>query len=164
MAALEGFDLEFVATHGAPSAELLAFYRAKVAAHEGERRDLLARLADAEAAGAELQRLRWEARERDEEVRELQRALSDARLALLDEREQALKLAAENDGLKAQEVEDRRRIAHLLALTEPLTHEVCAAMERAQARFRGALVRACARKAQSAMRDAQCAGSIKPRR
>ena len=128
----EGFDLEFVASHGAPSAELLAFYRAKVAAHEAERRDVAARVDAAEAQLGELHRLRWEAREREEEVRELQRALSDARLALLDEREQALRLAAENDGLKAQEVEDRRRIAHLLALTEPLTHEV-----RRDPRFHG---------------------------
>ena len=148
--ALEGFDLEFVATHGAPSVELLAFYRAKVAAHEGDRRDLLSRLADAEAAGAELQRLRWEAREREEEVRELQRALSDARLALLDEREQALRLAAENDGLKAQEVEDRRRIAHLLALTEPLTHEV---RPRERARVARAGLRARSRRACSHARS-----------
>ncbi len=36
----------------------------------------------------------------------------------------ALKLAAENDGLKAQEMEDRKRIAHLLAMTEPIAQEV----------------------------------------
>jgi coiled-coil domain-containing protein 77 len=132
---MSGLDLEFLAEHAAPSAELLSFYRGKVAGFEAERRELLARLGDAEAQGAELHRLRWEARAREEEIGELQRALSDARLFLYDERELALKLAAENDGLKAQEVEDRRRIAHLLALTEPITHEVRrSARARARAR------------------------------
>jgi coiled-coil domain-containing protein 77 len=37
---------------------------------------------------------------------------------------QVLRLQAENDALKTQEIEDRRRIQHLLALTEPVTHEV----------------------------------------
>ncbi len=77
-----------------------------------------------QAQNAELHRLRWEARSRDEEIRELQEALSDSKLYLYDERENALRLAAENDSLKAQEIEDRKRIAHLLALTEPMTQEV----------------------------------------
>jgi len=43
---------------------------------------------------------------------------------LYDERDRALRLAAENEQLKAQETEDRRRIAHLLALTRPVGEEV----------------------------------------
>ena len=39
--------------------------------------------------------------------------------------DQVLKLQAENDQLKIQELEDRRRIQHLLALTQPVTQEVC---------------------------------------
>lgn len=38
---------------------------------------------------------------------------------------QLLKLQAENDSLKIQEIEDRRKIQHLLTLTEPLAPEVC---------------------------------------
>ena len=124
MQLMEGLDIEFVASHAAPTAELLRFYRSKVANFESERTEQLRRLGDAEAQNAELHRLRWEARAREEEIAELQRALSDSRLFLFDEREHALKLAAENDGLKSQEVEDRRKIAHLLSITEPLTHEV----------------------------------------
>jgi len=37
---------------------------------------------------------------------------------------QLLKLQAENDSLKIQEIEDRRKIQHLLTLTEPLAPEV----------------------------------------
>jgi len=39
-------------------------------------------------------------------------------------RAQLLRLQAENSDLKMQEAEDRRRIQHLLALTEPVAHEV----------------------------------------
>lgn len=72
----------------------------------------------------ELHRTQWELRVRHEEIAELQRALSDANVYLFDEREQVLKLQAENDQLKIQELEDRRRIQHLLALTQPVSQEV----------------------------------------
>lgn len=81
---------------------------------------------------------------------QLQKALSDANVFLFEEREQVrsgvpsnrnnccraefklcvspslqiLKLQAENDALKIQEIEDRRRIQHLLALTQPVAQEV----------------------------------------
>lgn len=71
-----------------------------------------------------MNRARFERRSREEEVRELQRALSDAKKYLFDEREQLLRVQGENDELRAQEIEDRKRIAHLLALTEPMTQEV----------------------------------------
>ena len=70
-------------------------------------------------------------------MKELQAALSTAKGLLYDERELALKLAGENDELKAKELEDRRRIAHLLTLTEPIAQEVrsqaaqCASQSRA---------------------------------
>ncbi len=35
-----------------------------------------------------------------------------------------LKLSAENDELRIQELEDRKRIQHLLALTQPVSQEV----------------------------------------
>lgn len=72
----------------------------------------------------ELHKLRWELRVKQSEIGELQRALSDANVHLFEEREQVLQLQAENDALKAQELEDRRRIQHLLALTQPVTQEV----------------------------------------
>ena len=61
---------------------------------------------------------------RQEEITELQNALSDANVHLFKEREQALQLLAENDQLKIQEIEDRRKIQHLLALTKPVAQEV----------------------------------------
>ena len=110
--------------HGVPARELLAYYRKRLAGCERDAEDALQRLVAVESHSAELHRLRWTLRSRDEEVKELQGALSSAKLLLYDEREMAQRLAAENDELKAREAEDRRRIAHLLALTEPIAQEV----------------------------------------
>ena len=82
------------------------------------------RCSSIEVSHEELHRTAWELRVRHEEIAELQRALSDANVYLFDEREQVLKLQAENDQLKIQELEDRRRIQHLLALTQPVSQEV----------------------------------------
>lgn len=42
---------------------------------------------------------------------------------LFQEREHVLRLYAENDRLKIRELEDRRRIQHLLSLTVPVSGE-----------------------------------------
>ncbi len=110
--------------HAVPARELLSYYRKRLAASERDAEDAQQRLVAVECHSAELHRLRWTLRSRDEEVKELQAALSSAKVLLYDEREMALRLAAENDELKAREAEDRRRIAHLLALTEPIAQEV----------------------------------------
>ena len=47
--------------------------------------------------------MRWDLRVRREEIAELQKGLSDANVLLFSEREQVLKLGAENDMLKVQE-------------------------------------------------------------
>lgn len=51
-------------------------------------------------------------------------ALSDAQSFLFEERQRLLALQAENDELKLQELEDRKRIQHLLSMTTPLEQEV----------------------------------------
>jgi len=56
-------------------------------------------------------------------VAELHAALDAAKLALFDEREAALRAAAEADELRAQEAVDRARIQQLLALTQPAEEE-----------------------------------------
>lgn len=45
-------------------------------------------------------KLQWEVRQREGEIAELQKALSDMQVYLFQEREQALRLYAENDRLK----------------------------------------------------------------
>ena len=107
-----------------PSAELLSYYRKRIGEFETDRQDFLRKLSDVEVSHDELHRVQWDNRVRQEEISELQRALSDANILLFDEREQVLKLQAENDRLKVNEQEDRRRIQHLLSLTQPVTQEV----------------------------------------
>ena len=123
--------------HAVPARELIAFYRKRLCAAERESEDAIQRLVAVEAHSAELHRLRWALRSRDEEVAELQGALSNAKVLLLDEREAALRLQGERDALKAREAEDKRRIAHLLALTEPMTQEVRVCVEEGRAHSKG---------------------------
>ena len=51
-------------------------------------------------------------------------ALSDAHTYLFGERERLLKLQSDNDELRLQEIEDRKRIQHLLAMHGPLEQEI----------------------------------------
>lgn len=69
-------------------------------------------------------KLQWELRQREGEIAELQNALSDMQVYLFQEREQSLRLYAENDRLKIRELEDRKKIQHLLALVGPDAGEI----------------------------------------
>lgn len=102
-----------------PSAELIKFYRERVADFERERDELIGRVDGVGIRRAELHQAEWELKKRSDETTELQKALSDAHAYLFEERERLLKIQAENDELKLQEVEDRRRIQHLLQLMNP---------------------------------------------
>ncbi|KAK7121896.1 hypothetical protein R3I93_022858 [Phoxinus phoxinus] len=107
-----------------PSRELLDFYRQKVAQFDGEHEDLLQMLEKYRSTAEEQHKLQWEVRQREEEIVELQNALSDMQVYLFQEREQALRLYAENDRLKIRELEDRKKIQHLLALVGPDPGEI----------------------------------------
>ncbi|XP_038048164.1 coiled-coil domain-containing protein 77-like [Patiria miniata] len=61
----------------------------------------------------EKHKLEWELRQREEEIAELQKALSDMQVYLFQERDHVLRLFAENDRLKIQELEDRKRCVGL---------------------------------------------------
>ena len=47
-------------------------------------------------------KLQWQLRQREDEISELQKALSDMQVYLFQEREHVLRLYAENDRLKVQ--------------------------------------------------------------
>ncbi len=64
-------------------------------------------------------KLQWEVRQREEEVAELQNALSDMQVYLFQEREQALRLYAENDRLKIRsDVVSSQSRADMISQTE----------------------------------------------
>jgi hypothetical protein len=91
---------------------------------EAEREELLRAVARCAVQADELHRTEWEARKRADEVRELQQALSDAQQFLFEERQRLLSLQAENDELKLQELDDRKRMQQLLSMAAPLDQTV----------------------------------------
>ncbi|XP_009074776.1 PREDICTED: coiled-coil domain-containing protein 77, partial [Acanthisitta chloris] len=99
-----------------PSRELLDYYRQRIAAFDEEREDLVNRLERYKETHDEQRKLQWEVHQREEEIAELQKALSDMQVFLFQEREHVLRLHSENDRLKLRELEDRNKIQHLLAL------------------------------------------------
>ncbi|KAF5907567.1 coiled-coil domain-containing protein 77, partial [Clarias magur] len=107
-----------------PSRELLEFYRQKLAQFDAEHDDLLQLLEKYKSTTDDQHRLQWEVRQREEEIAELQKALSDMQVYLFQEREQVFRLYAENDRLKIKELEDRKKIQHLLALVGPDAGEI----------------------------------------
>ncbi|XP_037308002.2 coiled-coil domain-containing protein 77 [Pungitius pungitius] len=107
-----------------PSRELLEFYREKIAQFDGEHEDLLQMLDKYKGITEDQHKLHSEVRQREGEIAELQNALSDMQVYLFQEREQSLRLYAENDRLKIRELEDRKKIQHLLALVGPDTGEI----------------------------------------
>ncbi|XP_032912938.1 coiled-coil domain-containing protein 77 isoform X2 [Catharus ustulatus] len=102
-------------SHLSPSHELLDYYRKKVADFDAEHEELVKRLEKYKQAYDEQHRLQWEVRHLEEEISELQKALSDMQVFLFQEKEQVLRLYSENDRLKLREMEDRKKIQQLLA-------------------------------------------------
>ncbi|XP_030900830.2 coiled-coil domain-containing protein 77 isoform X2 [Melopsittacus undulatus] len=99
-----------------PSRELLEYYHKTIADFDREHEDLLKRLERYKETYDEQHKLQWEVRQREEEIAELQKALSDMQVYLFQEREHVLRLYSENDRLKIRELEDRKKIQYLLAL------------------------------------------------
>ncbi|NXA98000.1 CCD77 protein, partial [Melanocharis versteri] len=102
--------------HLNPSHELLQYYRKKVADFDEEHEELVKRLEKYKQTYDEQHQLQWEVRHLEEEIAELQKALSDMQVYLFQEKEQVLRLYSENDRLKLRELEDRKKIQQLLAI------------------------------------------------
>lgn len=107
-----------------PSRELLEYYRKKIAEFDGEHEAMAKKLEQYKATYEEQHKIQWEQRQREEEISELQKALSDMQVFLFQEREHILRLYAENDRLKIRELEDRKKIHTLLQLSGLTEHEV----------------------------------------
>ncbi|XP_061628818.1 coiled-coil domain-containing protein 77 isoform X2 [Phyllopteryx taeniolatus] len=102
--------------HIRPSKELVEFYKDKIAQCEGEQAQLLKNLEKYKSIIDDQHKLQGDLRQREEEIAQLQNALSDMQVYLYQEREQSLRLHAENDRLKIRELEDRKKMNHLLSL------------------------------------------------
>lgn len=107
-----------------PSRELLEYYRKKVAEFDDEHDEMAKRMEKFKGACEEQHRMECELTHREQEISDLQKAISDLQVCVLQEREQVLRLYAENDRLKIREVNDKKRIQHLLAIAGPAAAEV----------------------------------------
>jgi coiled-coil domain-containing protein 77 len=104
--------------------DLLLFYQKRVDGFEAEKQELLKRLEVIDGSKKQLRELEARLTRREMEVREMQQALSDAHEALLREREKSIGLATQVHELQVLQQDDRRKIQHLLAMTQPVGHEV----------------------------------------
>lgn len=107
-----------------PSRELLEYYRKKVSDFDEENNQLQKTLDKYKLTCEEQHRLENELHHRENEISDLQKAVSDMQVCILQEREQVLRLYAENDRLKIRDVENQKRIQHLLAIAGPAASEV----------------------------------------
>lgn len=103
--------------HLRPSRELLEYYRKKIAEYDEEHDHMVSKLEEYKITYEEQHKLQWELRQREEEIVELQKALSDMQIYLFQEREHVLRLYSENDRLKIRELEDKKKIQQLLSLS-----------------------------------------------
>ncbi|XP_045410645.1 coiled-coil domain-containing protein 77 isoform X3 [Lemur catta] len=99
-----------------PSQELLEYYQKKMAECEAENEGLLMKLELYKETCEGQHKLEWDLQQREEEIAELQKALSDMQVCLFQEREHVLRLYSENDRLRIRELEDKKKIQNLLAL------------------------------------------------
>uniref|UniRef100_UPI00358FB70C coiled-coil domain-containing protein 77 n=1 Tax=Myxine glutinosa TaxID=7769 RepID=UPI00358FB70C len=107
-----------------PSRELLDFYRCKVAEFDEGHEDLIKRLDRYKSTLQNQLKLERNLQQRETEVYELQQAVRDMQMLVFQSREQILQLYAENDLLKIRDIEDKKKIEHLLTLSGPRTRDV----------------------------------------
>ena len=93
-----------------PSRELLEFYRQKIAEYDDEYSTLLKRFETLSSTQEDRRRAEEELKSREAEVHQLQKALSDIQVFLMQERENVVRLYAENDRLKLRQFEDSKKI------------------------------------------------------
>lgn len=106
------------------SKELVSHYRAKLSTLNRDYEYLSSRVDECRSLFDADSRLQQEVVQRNNEVSRLQQAVSDLQIYVFEEREQALRLYAENDKLKLQQLEDRKKIDLLLSLSGITENEV----------------------------------------
>ncbi|KAI8807151.1 hypothetical protein BJ742DRAFT_813626 [Cladochytrium replicatum] len=99
------------------SEDLLEYYRQRLEHVNSDYDDALNRIAELRITHEEHHKTRWELRKREEEIAQLQRTLADERARAFEERKNLLAVIAENDGLKVQELKDRKKIRYLLSVS-----------------------------------------------
>ncbi|RKO96663.1 hypothetical protein CXG81DRAFT_27221 [Caulochytrium protostelioides] len=97
---------------------LLAYYRDKLERAARDYDDALAQIDALQISHDEAHKAAWELNQRCAEIAALQASLSDTRVCGYDDRKKLLRVIAENDEMRVQEIKDRKKIRCLLAMTE----------------------------------------------
>ncbi len=103
---------------------VLSYYRQRVDEIQKERESWFERLETLRISQEDYHKQEWELRKRNEEIAELQKALSDSHVALFEEREANLRLRRDLEELQGRSVEDRRKIMELLALNQSVEQDI----------------------------------------
>ncbi|KAG9412549.1 Coiled-coil domain-containing protein 77 [Aphanomyces cochlioides] len=130
-------DLELLGYHGNDRASvlptdgngdentpLLEFYRARCDAFQQERKEMMDRFSQLEISRETWHQTEWQNRMYAQEIVELKDEAARLRDELADAKETIASLRNQVDQAKIQEAEDRKRIQHLLYLTQPSAEEV----------------------------------------
>ncbi|KAJ3304372.1 Coiled-coil domain-containing protein 77 [Kappamyces sp. JEL0829] len=115
--------------------ELVEYYKQRLETSELEFQAALEAIDQVKISHEESHRLSWEVLKRTKEVNQLQQALGDFQAAVFEERKHTLKIVAENDALKIQELKDRKKIRFLLSLSGAPEEEVTYFRERLDKRL-----------------------------
>lgn len=99
------------------SRDLLKYYQEQLAKNEQDYLDAMDRIDALKVSHGEAHQVQWDLNQKSNQVADLEVALSESQKALVEERRQTLRLLAENDQLKIQELQDRRKIRYLLSIS-----------------------------------------------
>lgn len=113
------------------STDLVQFYRTRLLDGERKLQDLLRRFDEANVNATKFAQLQGLVRQREAEIVELQRALSDSHQLLFQERGQLLQVVQALDSAKLQQMEDRKKVQELLALSGAASHDITYFREQA---------------------------------
>ena len=110
---------------------LMAYYRDRINRFENERQETIQHIERIKLGAEERHRDEWEITRAKESNAELQKALSDARCKLYEERQVTLKLKTENEGLHSRTNEDNKRIQELVGIVEPVHQQIVLERDKA---------------------------------
>ncbi|EQC25664.1 hypothetical protein, variant [Saprolegnia diclina VS20] len=113
-----------VGADGDAEGSLLAFYRSRCDAFQAERKEMMDRFRDLETSREARHAVDWQNKMHKQEISELKGELTRVRDEVQGAREVIATLESDKAALKIQEAEDRKRIQHLLSLTQPIAEEV----------------------------------------
>ncbi|CAG8586718.1 13173_t:CDS:10 [Funneliformis mosseae] len=105
------------------SENLLHYYQERCETAEQEYQDAIDAIDKCKTSHEEQHKLTWDLQQRLQEIVDLKKDLSDTQLFLTEERKRFIRVVAENDELRVQDLQDRRKIQYLLSITGPLKRD-----------------------------------------